>query len=174
MPPEEDDPVTLSERALIRDIIEFMRAVHAEMAAITSAARRGVALQGTIMYATAFPCHECARHIVAAGISRVYFVDPYPKSRVSEMFDDSISIDEDKKERIPFLAFTGIAPRLYADVFQMPDRKIDDKWIDWNSLRRRQMPRRSVGPVSYLEKEDEAIKLLHTRLLELTQPIKGQ
>lgn len=60
----------------IDDLIEFVRAVHAEMAAITDAARRGIAVAGGVLYVTTFPCHHCARHIVAAGIRRVVYARP--------------------------------------------------------------------------------------------------
>jgi deoxycytidylate deaminase len=61
------DSPPLPKSSMIRNVIEFGRAVHAEMAAITEAARRGVSIAGCTMYATTFPCHLCARHIVAAG-----------------------------------------------------------------------------------------------------------
>jgi len=165
-----DDPLSLTEKALLRDIIEFMRAVHAEMAAISSAARRGVAIDECVMYATAFPCHECARHIVAVGIGEVYFIDPYPKSRVPEMFDDSIVVDREAIGKIPFRAFTGVAPRLYADAFAAPNRRDGSKWVDWEQQRITQMPRKSASPNMYLEKEDEALKLLTKRMVG---PTKG-
>jgi deoxycytidylate deaminase len=165
--PTGDDPISLSERALLRDIVEFMRAVHAEMAAITSAARRGVSVKGCTMYVTAFPCHECAKHIVSSGIREVYFVDPYPKSRVSEMFDDSIAVDREAADRVPFQAFTGIAPRFYEEAFQMPKRRDGDGWVNWEACRATQVPRRSVSPNMYLEKEDEALRLLRKRLPEV-------
>ena len=63
------------------DLIEFSRTVHAEMAAIVDAARRGVSVQDCNLYTTTFPCHECAKHIVAAGIRRVVYIEPYPKSQ---------------------------------------------------------------------------------------------
>jgi deoxycytidylate deaminase len=164
MVPAGDDPISLSEKALIRDIVEFMRAVHAEMATITSAARRGVSIQGCTMYVTAFPCHECAKHIVSSGIKEVYFVDPYPKSRVSEMFDDSIAVDREATDRVPFQAFTGIAPRFYVDAFQMIKRRDGDGWVRWEACRATQVPRRSISPIMYLGKEDEVLKLLGKRL----------
>jgi cytidine deaminase len=164
MPRGEDDPPSLTEKALLRDIIEFMRAVHAEMAAITAAAKRGVSVDGCVMFATAFPCHECARHIVMVGISEVFFVDPYPKSRVPEMFDDSIVVDREAEGKIPFRAFTGIAPRLYVDAFLAPNRRDGNKWADWEKCRTTQMPRKSASPNMYLEKEDEALKLLERRM----------
>src|SRR5207249_3312142 len=46
--------------ARIRDLMEFMRPVHAEMAALIDAAKRGVSVKGCTLYSTTFPCHECA------------------------------------------------------------------------------------------------------------------
>lgn len=44
---------------------------HAERNAINAALARGVSLEGTTMYASLYPCADCARAIVAAGISRL-------------------------------------------------------------------------------------------------------
>ncbi|CAD7033501.1 deoxycytidylate deaminase [Pseudorhizobium halotolerans] len=52
----------------VMDIIEFGRMIHAEMSAITDAARTGVSIRGATMYCTTFPCHMCAKHIVSSGI----------------------------------------------------------------------------------------------------------
>jgi cytidine deaminase len=95
------------------DVIEFGRAVHAEMAAISQAARVGSALQNTRLFCTTFPCHICARHIVASGIAEVVFIEPYEKSRTDQLFADSISIEpnEPSPKRANFRAFVGVAPR---------------------------------------------------------------
>jgi len=53
----------------IRSLIEFGRVVHAEMHAICEAASAGRGIRGATMYCTTFPCHMCARHIIAAGLS---------------------------------------------------------------------------------------------------------
>lgn len=45
---------------------------HAERNAIFSAARRGVALSGSVMYLPGFPCVECARAIAQSGISLLF------------------------------------------------------------------------------------------------------
>lgn len=50
--------------------------VHAEMNAITAAARHGVALDGATVYVTHQPCITCAKELVQAGVSRVYYVHP--------------------------------------------------------------------------------------------------
>lgn len=105
----------------IFDVIEFGRAVHAEMAAITQAARVGRPLQDSKLYCTTFPCHICARHIVASGIKEVLFIEPYEKSRTDRLFGDSISVEphEPSPKRANFRSFVGVAPRRYMDYFSM-------------------------------------------------------
>jgi cytidine deaminase len=74
------EAIPLVKCSRLMSLIKFGRNVHAEMAAITDAAPRGVSVRDATMYTTTFPCHDCARHIVAAGIKRVAYVEPYPKS----------------------------------------------------------------------------------------------
>lgn len=109
----------------IDDLIEFGRIVHAEMAAICTAARRGTPLGGATLYSTTYPCHECARLIIATGIKRVVFVDPYPKSQVQMLFGDLVTSDpaDDSGSRVQVVPFEGVAPRLFPDVFKMNQRK---------------------------------------------------
>ena len=56
------------------DALEYGRMVHAEMSSLCDAARLGHMFQGGTLYCTTFPCHMCAKHIVAAGIARVVTV----------------------------------------------------------------------------------------------------
>lgn len=44
---------------------------HAELNAITNAARVGTPLEGSVLIVTHFPCMDCARAIVQAGIKMV-------------------------------------------------------------------------------------------------------
>ena len=74
------------------DIGEFSRPVHAEMAALIDAARRGVPVNGHSLYVTTFPCHNCAKHIVAAGIQRVVYLEPYSKSRAGNLHREDIDL----------------------------------------------------------------------------------
>ena len=113
------------EGAKLFDVIEFGRAVHAEMDAISQAARLGASLQGARLFCTTFPCHICARHIVAAGIDDVTFIEPYDKSRTAELYNDSISIEphELSTQKANFRAFVGVAPRRYFDMFQMTSER---------------------------------------------------
>jgi len=105
----------------IKSLIEYSRAVHAEMDAITSVARTHKAgLLGGTLYSTTFPCHSCARHIVASGVKRVLFIEPYPKSLATELHSDAVSESEsDAGKRVLFLQFSGIAPRNVLRLFNI-------------------------------------------------------
>ncbi len=56
--------------------MEVCTAIHAEDRAIRSLAGRSA--KGAVMYATTFPCFQCARHIIDVGISKLVYVEPYP------------------------------------------------------------------------------------------------
>lgn len=121
------DGINLAEvtRALkttdVRSLIEYSRAVHAEMDAITSVARTHKAgLLGGTLYSTTFPCHSCARHIVASGMKRVLFIEPYPKSLATELHSDAVSESEaDEGKRVLFLQYSGIAPKNILKLFNI-------------------------------------------------------
>jgi cytidine deaminase len=139
--------------AQLRYLIEFMRAVHAEMSALTDAARRGVATAGATMYVTTFPCHLCAPHIVAAGIRRVIYLEPYAKSLAAQLYPDSVAAghSERREPQLPFEPFIGVAPRKYMDLFAMLKRKKDGKILDFEFANAQQ--RYSTSPSSYRESE---------------------
>src|SRR4029077_13917862 len=105
---------------------EFGRQVHAEMAALIDAARRGVAVNGHTMYVTTFPCHNCAKHVIAAGLRRVVYLEPYPKSRADFLHGEELVLEpEDGKDdpsKVVFRSFTGVAPRQYRQLFSMSER----------------------------------------------------
>lgn len=142
------------------DNIEFVRTVHAEMAALMEAARRGIAVNKQTMYVTTFPCHECARHVIAVGISRVVYIDPYPKSLAAELYDDSMIVEGTGHEQGPvrFEPFIGIAPRRYFEFFEMRgDRKNPDgSIITWEPDK--SVPRFPGNFASYLQAEDKVTK----------------
>lgn len=109
----------------LKDLTEFGRAVHAEMSALLDADRRGVAVQGATLHTTTFPCHNCARHIVGAGIDRVVFIEPYTKSRAEQLHADSIAIARAKgiEGKVNFVPFVGVAPGRYGEMFDAPARE---------------------------------------------------
>ncbi len=110
--------------ARITDLIEFGRIVHAEMAAICTAARRGTSLRGATLYTTTYPCHECTRLIIAAGIKRVVYIAPYTKSQVKMLFNDLVSHTpvDGHQNSVEIVPFQGVAPEMYPLVFRMGGR----------------------------------------------------
>jgi deoxycytidylate deaminase len=113
------------EASSIKDLTEFGRVVHAEMEAILSCARKGISTVDTTLYCTTFPCHNCAKHIIAAGVTRVVFIEPYLKSRAISLHDDSLrityeeaSIDVEGRPQFVLLEpFVGVGPRRFFDLF---------------------------------------------------------
>lgn len=108
----------------IMDLLEFGRIIHAEMSAICDAARIGVPVRGATLYCTTFPCHICAKHIVASGIARVVYLEPYPKSYAQDLHSDSIDTEGTGAPRkVRFDAFIGVSPYRYRDLFEKGRRK---------------------------------------------------
>jgi hypothetical protein len=90
--------------------------MHAEMCAVTEAARIGIPVRDATLYGTVFPCHNCAKHIVGVGLKQVVYLQPYPKSYVSELYPDSIEIDPSDAPpagKIAFRQFVGVSPARY-------------------------------------------------------------
>lgn len=61
-----------------------VRTVHAEQNAITQAARRGIALEGSTLYCRMTPCRTCAMLIINCGIERVVCERKYHAGAESE------------------------------------------------------------------------------------------
>lgn len=162
---EESTVKELLKDSELRNLTEFQRAVHAEMEALLACARSGVSQRGGTLYTTVFPCHICAKHIVAAGIKRVVYIEPYPKSRVPDLLDDFIALDADSEEKVRFEPFVGIGPRRYVDMFSMVMgtsrpifSKMDDEGTPINWSPSTTLVRLPMLPSSYLEREAEATK----------------
>ena len=57
--------------------IELSSAIHAEASTIAELAKKGVPLDGTVMYVSTFPCPVCAKLIANCGIKKVYYSEGY-------------------------------------------------------------------------------------------------
>ncbi len=66
--------------------IEYSSAIHGEAALIAEAAKRGIALLGSEMYVTTFPCVPCANLISQCGIKTLYISDGYSNLGAKEIF----------------------------------------------------------------------------------------
>lgn len=155
------DKPALPRNSQMRNLIEFGRAVHAEMAAIVEAARRGISVSECTMFVTTFPCHLCARHIVASGIQHLRYIEPYAKSLAAELYPDSIAVEgsETRSPQIVFEPFVGIAPRQYMHLFSAKDRKsASGQVLRFNPSGA--VPRSSAEERVYIDTEDRMLALL--------------
>ena len=147
-------------KAGIGALTEYGRVVHAEMEAILACARNNISCRDSVMYATTFPCHNCAKHIVAAGIKKVIYIEPYPKSKALDFYRKEISTDiAEDNNKLVFTPFSGVGPRRYIDLFAMSSAKWgakkrkDDNGnkIDWE--RKTATLRNPMRTMTYLDHE---------------------
>ncbi len=137
------------------------------MEALISCARRGISTLDAVVFCTTFPCHNCAKHIIAAGINRVVFVEPYSKSKALEFHDESIVYADceagNGDKRVRFEPFVGVGPRRFFELFSMNlgssyklERKISDTGVkkEWH-IENAQL-RLQLRPTSYLRLEMSA------------------
>lgn len=137
----------------VSDLTEYGRVVHAEMVAICDAARTGKKLKDCILYVTTFPCHNCTKHIIAAGIKKVFYLEPYPKSRAKQLHSNEIEIEKASTGKVSFLPFLGISPFRYRDIFEKQSRKAGGKAKTWYSDDDKPRPLVAKGLPAYIEIE---------------------
>jgi deoxycytidylate deaminase len=173
-------------KSRVMNLLEFGRTTHAEMEAVLAASRIGATVRDATLYTTTFPCHECARLIVTAGIRRVVYIEPYPKSRALELHRDAIFSYDDthapgcenadcaEVHAVRFEPFRGVGPHRYVDLFSITSRagilrdrkeKASGERIRWDP--KTSLPKVEMLPLSYLELEAKALyrlkKLMSTK-----------
>lgn len=165
--PKIEDARDVFRKSRVMSLLEFGRTTHAEMEALLAAARIGVSTRNATLYTTTFPCHQCARLIVAAGVRRVVYIEPYPKSRALELHRDAIFAYDDAApphaEAVRFEPFHGVGPHRYVDLFSMAtsagiprDRKHKTgERIRWDA--KTSPPKIAMLPLSYLDLEAKAL-----------------
>jgi len=113
-----DENVKIIKNSGIGDLTEYGRVVHSEMEALLMCARNNISCRNAEMYVTTFPCHNCAKHIIASGIEKVTYIEPYPKSKAFEFYKSEISEDpNDDGKKVCFVPFTGVGPQRFIDLF---------------------------------------------------------
>lgn len=159
-----DELLAKMKGGLLANTIEFGRVEHAEVAAIMSAATRGTSVRDLTLYTTTFPCHDCTRHIISAGIKRVYYIEPYAKSLGPQLHADAISVDQPNSDepKVKFLPFIGIGPRIYQDVFRMENRKQNGQLVTW--FQAKESPRFGLKDATYLVRESDELDDIRTKM----------
>jgi deoxycytidylate deaminase len=146
--------------AAIMDVTEYGRIVHAEMCAICDAARLGRSVKGGTLFCTTFPCHNCTKHILAAGIDRVVYMEPYPKSKAKDLHQNEIEIENEVKGRVSFVPFLGIAPFRYRDIFQKSGKRKNDDGVAKRWMAGFATPMIETSSNSYIEIEIDQVTSL--------------
>ncbi|MFL6246136.1 MAG: deaminase [Thermoanaerobaculia bacterium] len=174
--PQLDEARAAFRKSRVMNLLEFGRTAHAEMEAVLAASRIGASVRDATVYTTTFPCHECARLIVTAGIRRVVYIEPYPKSRALELHRDAIFAFDDTHppgcdtpnctdlHAVRFEPFLGIGPHRYVDLFSITSRagilrdrkqKASGERIRWDP--KTSLPKVEMLPLSYLDLEAKAL-----------------
>jgi deoxycytidylate deaminase len=171
--PDELLSVILATR--LGDLTEFGRAMHAEMSAILDAARNGRAVAESSLYVTTFPCHNCARHIIGAGIRNCVFLAPYVKSQAAMLHSDALVVAKGaaSERKVPFEPFVGVAPRRYEELFTWERRKHPDgtllKWSPETG-----QPRLADSEVAELRQSRPAYRVHEYLVMDLLTRVQAE
>lgn len=157
------DNIQKIKKAGIGDLTEYGRVVHGEMEALMSCARNNISCRGATMFVTTFPCHNCAKHIIAAGIKRVVYIEPYPKSKALDFYQAEISKGKPYMKKVVFEPFVGVGPQRFIDLFALASTKWyarkrknkDGKAVEWK--REKAELRNPATLFNYLDSEENAL-----------------
>ena len=63
-----------------------VRAVHAEIRAITNAARSGIILDGGVAFCTLLPCIQCMQALYLCGVGHIWYDEVYHREEKASLF----------------------------------------------------------------------------------------
>ena len=66
--------------------------IHAEINAITDAAKRGVSIDDTVAYITHYPCINCFKALASSGVKKIYYQVDYKNDPILEDLGYGISL----------------------------------------------------------------------------------
>jgi dCMP deaminase len=78
-------------KSIVRDNHE-QATIHAEINAVTDAAKRGVSIDGAEAYVTHYPCLNCYKALASSGVKKIYYSTDYKNDPVVEELGYGISI----------------------------------------------------------------------------------
>ncbi|MBF0746427.1 ComE operon protein 2 [Gemella sp. 19428wG2_WT2a] len=61
-----------------------MRTIHAEVNALLQCAKFGVTTNGATIYVTHFPCLNCTKSVIQAGIKEICYAEDYKNNKYAE------------------------------------------------------------------------------------------
>jgi dCMP deaminase len=77
--------------SIVRDNHE-QATIHAEINAVTDAAKRGVSIDGAEAYVTHYPCLNCFKALASSGVKKIYYNTDYKNDPVVEKLGYCIPI----------------------------------------------------------------------------------
>ena len=66
--------------------------IHAEINAITDAAKRGVSIDDSVAYITHYPCINCFKALASSGVKKIYYQIDYKNDPILEDLGYGISL----------------------------------------------------------------------------------
>ena len=66
--------------------------IHAEINAITDAAKRGVSIDDAVAYITHYPCINCFKALASSGVKKIYYQVDYKNNPILEELGYGISL----------------------------------------------------------------------------------
>ena len=76
-----------------------VRTVHAEMNSLLQCARHGRATDGATIYVTHYPCLNCMKSILQAGIKRIVYLNDYRNNPISAKLASEAGVDIIHKQK---------------------------------------------------------------------------
>ncbi|WP_227396791.1 ComE operon protein 2 [Jeotgalibacillus aurantiacus] len=76
-----------------------VRTIHAEINALLQCAKFGAATEGAHLYVTHFPCLQCSKAIIQAGIQKIYYATDYKNHPYAEELFEQAGVHI---EHVPF------------------------------------------------------------------------
>lgn len=173
-----EENVNRVKAAGIGDLTEYGRVVHGEMETLLMCSRNNISCRNADLFATTFPCHNCAKHIIAAGIKRVVYIEPYPKSKAFEFYRGEITDDINEDNKVVFTPFVGVGPHRFIDLFAVSStkwyartRKDDEgKKISWE--RDKATLRNPMAVFTYIDSEKAALTVFEEETSALKECVQ--
>jgi deoxycytidylate deaminase len=162
--------ISVLKSSRINNLIEFSRSIHAEMHAIIIGSQlSGDKMTNGSLYCTTYPCHNCARHIILAGIKKIYYIEPYKKSLCTVLHDDAITEKETENNKVKILLYDGVSPRRFIEFFSMNgDIRKDGEGNVNNKKTEDAVPFNRLSLRAIPELENQAVHFLYeSKLLDI-------
>lgn len=107
----------------------FDSLVHAEVRTLLQALEAGGSARGACLYTTHFPCVDCVRTLLEAGVKEIRYLEPYAKSAAARIFGSMLAPpDSASPDRVTLSPFEGVTPRSLHRLYGLLPRKDASSW----------------------------------------------